>query len=172
MNIIFRGRNTEGIAQDAEGAGALHGYTVIVSRKNDPLAQEFDRTVEGMLSMLENNPNTWVVLFANGGTTAQLVPILVHLTTKHKGPVKVYDCQREGVSLLVDIPARESPKYMVSCYLTEQEHVQDFYNSLEKAKERAEWYKQFDAKSIFVSEVKEYHDLFNFTRAKMDNPQG
>lgn len=106
--VLFRGRNTDGVLQDAISSGLVPkgARVVIVVRDNDALAQPGDMVVGDVICDLRNG-DTRVI--ANGGTTAQLVPIIAFLAA-HAGADDVdskrtwrwsaWDIQRDGVTQL------------------------------------------------------------------------
>ena len=104
---MFRGRNTAGIEADARVAGIIGAddEIVVVARQGDALAQPGDVT---QLDDLVGQADL-VVVICNGGTSAQLVPIIMALvqTAEWEGydhALKwywaAYDVQMDGVTLL------------------------------------------------------------------------
>lgn len=81
--IVFRGRNTENIVNDALEAGVVRedAEIVVVAREGDQLAQPGDVTPStlSLLDSREDDHDVTIVVIANGGTSVQLVPILIRL---------------------------------------------------------------------------------------------
>lgn len=94
LAIVFRGRNTDNIIADAKREGIITDdhQIVIVCRQDDTLAQDGDVT------SLDSIPDDTTII-ANGGTTAQLVPILLDVTQfAHR--YRIVDVQRDGIVIL------------------------------------------------------------------------
>jgi hypothetical protein len=93
--IFFRGRNPAGIIEDARNEGILQDgdKVVIVCRENDNLAQPGDVT---SVELPKVEP---VTLVANGGTTAQVVPLIVNIV-KNCSHAMIADLQRDGLKIL------------------------------------------------------------------------
>lgn len=95
--VMFLGRSLEGIYGDARDAGLVQDTElVVVARDGDqlqPPAEIADRVVS--VSAFTVIPGAEYVLISNGGTSAQLVPVLIKLV--HAGvALKVFDLQRDG----------------------------------------------------------------------------
>lgn len=113
--ILFRGRNTEGVFQDACKAGLVpDGAEIItIAHENDALAQPSDVTVDKCLWDIRTG-NT--VVIANGGTTAQLVPVIAFFArhegsddawTEREWTWSAWDVQRDGVTQLAGDPFKK-----------------------------------------------------------------
>jgi hypothetical protein len=93
--VVFLGRSVDGIINDVRAHFGEEGEIVIVSRDNDTLTPP-----EGFqavpVSTFETEPGVSYIVVANGGTAAQLVPVLVHLTRSGVS-LEVYDLQRDGI---------------------------------------------------------------------------
>lgn len=100
--IFFRGRNTAAIIADAAERLGPADVTIIVAREGDALAQPGD--VEGV-------EPPWVAgewqIICNGGTTAQLVPLLASIIrayhadhTENTWWWTAYDVQPDGCTAL------------------------------------------------------------------------
>lgn len=97
--ILMRGNNTDAIRADLFAARPelATAEVRVLAREGDRLAQPEDRTVE---DVLEDTRDQHVVLVGNGGTTAQLVPLLLTLERRTGQLYEVLDCQRDGVRRL------------------------------------------------------------------------
>ena len=101
--IFFRGRNTEAIKNDcfSKYLNKDNSEIVIICRDNDNLREQGDLTVS---EFLEKPDVFQEILVANGGTTAQQIPICCHLLTK-KCKLKIIEVDRDGVvSVLYNVP--------------------------------------------------------------------
>ncbi len=89
------GRSVEGILADAIAHFGGFGEIVVVSRDNDSFEPP-----EGLpaveVSKFEPQTGARYTVVANGGTAAQLVPVLLRLVRAGVA-LKVYDLQRDGV---------------------------------------------------------------------------
>ena len=107
--VTFRGRNTVDILEDAKRFGILDDddRVIVVCRKNDQLAQTGD-VLQVPYSLAGD-----VVLVANGGTTAQLVPAMLRLMAMSQSSgdcqgepyppdisLRIVEVQRDGISWL------------------------------------------------------------------------
>lgn len=123
--VFFLGRSLEGILADAMSAfGEDLGQVVVVQRDNDNLpapdglrtvgVTQFVRSACAAHELLRDPGSSKAAatlpevrpicdeayrLVANGGTTAQLVKVLLHLV-QMKVKLEVFDLQREGPVLL------------------------------------------------------------------------
>ena len=92
--ITFLGRNTEGILNDAKNHFGSLGETVVIARDGDKLdaPSGLQKTA---VSEFSPDPNAEYTLLANGGTSAQLLPIVKKLI---EGGInfKAFDLQRDG----------------------------------------------------------------------------
>lgn len=97
MLILFLGNSIEGILADAQSE--FPGEQVlVVKRDGDRLqAPEGIATVE--VSQFQTEGGVEYVVVANGGTSAQLVPVLKKLVEAGV-PMQVFNLQRDGVSQL------------------------------------------------------------------------
>lgn len=116
--VVFRGRNTAAIVQDAISAGLVptDHQLVVVCRLGDAMAEPGDIS-PGQFQIGDGE----IVVVANGGTSAQLVPLVVALAQcalgmdlrsddltqdrLQRGPARgfswrVYDVQRDGCTWL------------------------------------------------------------------------
>lgn len=93
LGVFIRGRNTAGIIEGACRARQIDDY-IIVCRENDRLREDGDILVKEAIDKAMNHAGG-VVVVANGGTTAQVVP-LVGIAYRRPG-VEVVDAQRDGV---------------------------------------------------------------------------
>lgn len=97
MLIIFLGRSIDGILADAREEWPSE-QVLVVKRDGDQLqAPEGLQTVE--VSGFQPEAGVEYVVVANGGTSAQLVPVLKSLVEAGV-PMKVFNLQRDGVSQL------------------------------------------------------------------------
>lgn len=94
--VFFRGNRTADIIHDATGHGLAVGREVVVVRRNSDhvLAADTDITVREFDAYDHD-----VIVVANGGTTAQLVPVLAGVI-RDASRFLVYDVQRDGIALL------------------------------------------------------------------------
>jgi hypothetical protein len=95
--IAFRGNNTDNILQDAYPTIGDVDRIIIVARDGDRLAQPGD--LNPLATLQEIHKSDEVALIANGGTTAQIMPLLVFLLTQYAGHCRIFDVQRDGVVL-------------------------------------------------------------------------
>lgn len=117
--IFFRGRNTDGIIADAKAFGIVGDgdKCYVICREGDALAQPGDMTPDQFRNDLFIHDDDNFIIIANGGTTKQLVPVVVRfagfsavqdeqdaqafyegLRNDHRGWTwKVLDVQRDGV---------------------------------------------------------------------------
>jgi hypothetical protein len=109
--IFFRGRNTDAIIADATASGIVQAgdAVCIICRKDDKMAEAGD--IESLPPLPES---AHVVVVANGGTTAQLVPIIARLVAMTfslgscqgesypaaVGKLRIVDVQPDGVMVL------------------------------------------------------------------------
>lgn len=97
MMILFLGRSIDGILADARKEFPSE-QVLVVKRDGDQLqAPEGVAAIEASQFQPEGGVGYTVV--ANGGTAAQLVPVLKKLVEAGV-PMKVFDLQRDGVSQL------------------------------------------------------------------------
>lgn len=101
--VVFRGRNTAAIAADANRYLSDINHTITICRDGDALKEEGDITVAEFIRRVEKIGSMLVV--ANGGTTAQCVPVVAHLAaaaakSQRNWSAQVVDLQRDAVSVL------------------------------------------------------------------------
>jgi hypothetical protein len=96
--VLFLGRSVGGILADAVAHLGGFAEIVIVSRDGDQLEPP-----EGLpvveVSKFETQPGARYTVVANGGTAAQLAPVLMRLCRAGVA-LKVYDLQRDGAKEL------------------------------------------------------------------------
>lgn len=96
--LFLNGRSTAGIVADARKAFGEDIEILVVARDGDALAAP-----EGLsttpVSRFEPIEGTSYTLVANGGTSAQLVPVLLRLE-RSTSQYRVVDLQRDGVIVL------------------------------------------------------------------------
>lgn len=109
VKFFFLGRSLEGILHDAQSVLPEGGEIVVVTRDGDtlPMPEGLDArrlTVGEAVVFLSALPADEVVeLVANGGTSAQQVPLLHTLFGgAFKGCFRVWDLQRDGQVLLAE----------------------------------------------------------------------
>ena len=97
--IIFLGRSVDGIIADAQSHfGTPVEDILVVSRDGDNLpVPEGLSVVE--VSSFEPQPDAEYTVIANGGTSAQLVPVLLRLFQAGV-PMRIYDMQRDKATEL------------------------------------------------------------------------
>lgn len=76
--IFFRGRNTAAIIEDARRYLGDLGEITVVCRDGDQLYEVGDIAISDLSLIVSDGEDLAVV--ANGGTTAQLVPVVASLT--------------------------------------------------------------------------------------------
>lgn len=97
--IMFRGRNTSNILEDAIRLGVVSPLDTlfIVCRKGDPLKEPVD--VEHLPPISGD-----VICICNGGTTSQQVPTIAALLTRAQDEeldcLSLFEVERDGYSLL------------------------------------------------------------------------
>lgn len=97
MMILFLGNSIEGILADAQSEWPSE-QVLVVKRDGDRLqAPEGVVTVE--VSQFQPESGVEYVVVANGGTSAQLVPVLKKLVEAGV-PMRAFNLQRDGVSQL------------------------------------------------------------------------
>jgi len=99
--ILFLGRSIEGILRDAEREFELEGFElVIVTRDNDRLQPPagFDNRVCPISDFAPATDIDYTII-ANGGSSAQFVPVLKALVELNC-PLQVFDLQRDGCQKL------------------------------------------------------------------------
>ena len=109
--ITFLGRNTEGILNDAKNQFGLLGETVVIARDGDKLEAPSGLQKTGV-SEFSPDQNTEYTLLANGGTSAQLLPIVKKLV-EAKIKFRAFDLQRDETLKVMEtpyIPEKESNK--------------------------------------------------------------
>ena len=98
MLLTFLGRSTEGILADAKEEFPSESEVLVVKRDGDQF-----QAPEGLLavevSKFQPEQGIEYVVIANGGTSAQLVPVIKKLV-EARVSMRVYDLQRDGVSQL------------------------------------------------------------------------
>lgn len=109
VKVFFLGRNLDGILRDAETVLPEGGEVVVVTREGDTLSlpeglEARRATPVEAIEVLQGLPErSQVELVANGGTTAQLVPLLRTLFVGDcPGSYRVWDLQRDGATLLAE----------------------------------------------------------------------
>jgi len=108
--LLFRGRNTDGIRADAVARGLIdeeRDQVVVVCRDDDRMAQPGDITVT---QAARHHTSGEVTLIANGGTTAQLVPLLL-AAMENAQRVVVHDVQPDGATSM----AHETTPCLCGC---------------------------------------------------------
>ena len=107
--VVFNGRSVEGILADALQAfpGASPTVVVMDDDRIQPPEGVATATVSEMAATLRGrgSDEDHLVLVANGGMSAQLVPILLALTGGWEGfhgSYAVVNLQRDGMSLLAE----------------------------------------------------------------------
>ena len=82
MIVAFRGRRTAAILHDAHRAGLYDDddEIVVVCRRDDRLREPADVEAHDLDTWSECDD---MVIIANGGTTAQLVPVLIATVREH-----------------------------------------------------------------------------------------
>lgn len=101
--ILLNGRSTMGILADVSAEMREGREILVVVAPNDQLPPALPGacSVEETVRILHEAPESAdVILVANGGTTAQLVPVLVALATTFEGSYTVVNVQRDGVTVL------------------------------------------------------------------------
>jgi len=109
MKILFcfNGRSVSGILADARKHVSIDDHEIlVVVRDGDAIPPPEGLKslgVEEAKSFLGKlNDRDEVVLVANGGTSAQLVPVLANLVGEYVGTFKVLDLQRDGMTVLLE----------------------------------------------------------------------
>lgn len=97
MMILFLGRSTEGILADARMEFPGEQEVLVVKRDGDHLSAPAGIAAVEVSKFQPENAE--YVVIANGGTSAQLVPVLKRLV-EARVSLKVFDLQRDGVSQL------------------------------------------------------------------------
>lgn len=97
--IFFLGRSIEGIMDDAQRLlGDTLGTPIVVTRDDEQLAPPAGVRAVAVSQFAPQGDSEYTVV-ANGGTAAQLAPVLVRLCRSDAG-LKVLDLQRDGVHRL------------------------------------------------------------------------
>ena len=109
--IAMNGRNVRNIVEDSLLRLGEHSELLIVKREGDSLSNDIKTGVQGtpeeIITWIRSNPGCEYSLICNGGTSAQLIPVLLELTSYEKleGVVggmipiyitNIYDIQQEG----------------------------------------------------------------------------
>jgi hypothetical protein len=92
--IVFLGRNTEGIIEDARRQLGEIGEIIVISRDGDTLEPPKGLTVITVSNYYPEAGFTYQVV-ANGGTSTQLVPTIRKIVESGYR-MAVYDIQRDG----------------------------------------------------------------------------
>jgi hypothetical protein len=95
--ILFLGRSVEGILADAKKEFP-DVEVLVITRHNDQLQPPAGVQVATVGGFVPNSETSYTVI-ANGGTSAQLIPVLKSLI-ETKSLFEVFDLQRDGMSKL------------------------------------------------------------------------
>lgn len=78
--VLMRGRNTANIEADARAAGIIRNgdQVMVICRAGDALAQEGDYTPQQEWLLQTKDE---VIIIANGGTSAQIVPVIANIAS-------------------------------------------------------------------------------------------
>lgn len=94
--ISFLGRNTQGILEDAfEEFGERVNGVLVISRDGDQMEAPAGLTVVPV-SEFSPDADEQYLLIANGGTSAQLLPVVKRLV-EAGALFEAYDLQRDGI---------------------------------------------------------------------------
>lgn len=121
LTIVFRGRNTRHIIEDAKSAGLAPGYICCLADENDPMAEDSDLDPSRLgrgVGLISDHKR--IIVVANGGPVGPLVKVLMYLKSladeqdaaaneyawgRFSAPPRrwgfeVWDVQRDSVRLL------------------------------------------------------------------------
>ena len=90
--IVLLGRNTEGIIKDVKKEFGETVDILVITRNNDSLNPPENYP---SVSISEFKPEHSYIVIANGGTTAQLIPLIKTLV-ENNSTFEVWDLQRDG----------------------------------------------------------------------------